>query len=130
MVWVAGDEVTVAEGFRVGVELVARGTDSLGKVGANVHGVKGSVMGGRAAQEPTCSRRSTGAPRRRGLGRSRAPGLCWVAGVAREVLVVVVKLFAGCRSEEEGYKYARATSQTKAPEIDTLMETSLRWFFP
>ena len=27
VVWVAGDEVTVAERFRVGVELVARGTD-------------------------------------------------------------------------------------------------------
>lgn len=68
VVWVAGDEVTVAEGFRVGVELVARGTDSLGKVGGNVPGVKGSVTRGQAAQEPTCSRRSTGAPRWRGLG--------------------------------------------------------------
>ena len=44
MVWVAGDEVTVAEGFRVGVELGARGTDSLGKVRGNVRGVKGSVI--------------------------------------------------------------------------------------
>ena len=99
MVWVAGDEVTVAEGFRVGVELVARGTDSLGEVRGNVPGIEESVMRGWAAQEPTCSRRSTGAPRRRGLGRSRAPGLCWVAGVAREVLVIVVKLSLGCWSK-------------------------------
>ena len=33
VVWVTGDEVTVAERFPDGVELVARGTDSLGEVG-------------------------------------------------------------------------------------------------
>ena len=96
VVWVAGDEVTMAERFRVGVELVARGTDSLGEVGGNGPGVKGSAMGGRAAQEPACSRRSTGAPRRRGLGRSREPGLCELDWAARESLVVVLKLTGWC----------------------------------
>ena len=96
VVRVAGDEVLVAEGFQVGVELGARGTDSLGEVRGNDPGVEGSVMGGRAAQEPTCSRRSTGAPRRRGLGRSRAPGLCELDWVARECLLVVLKLLGGC----------------------------------
>ena len=33
MVWVTDDEVTVAERFRVGVELVARGTIRSGKLG-------------------------------------------------------------------------------------------------
>ena len=103
VVWVAGDVVLVAEGFRVRVELGARGMDLLGRVRGNVPGVERSVMRGWAAQEPTCSRRLTGAPRRRGLGRSRAPGLCWVAGVARKVLVILVKLSEGCWSEGEGY---------------------------
>ena len=49
VVRVAGDEVTVAERFRDGVELVARGMHSLGEVGGNDPGVKGSAMGGRAA---------------------------------------------------------------------------------
>ena len=98
VVWVAGDEVLVAEEFRVRVELGARGMDLLGRVRGNVPGVEGSVMRGRAAQEPTCSRRSTGAPRRRGLGRSRAPGLCELDWVARECLLVVLKLLGGCWS--------------------------------
>ena len=103
MVWVAGDEVIMAERFRVGVELVARGTDSLGGVGGNDPGVKGSVMGSRAAQEPACSRRSTGAPRRRGLGRSRAPGLCELDWAARGSLVVVLKWPGGCWGAEGTY---------------------------
>ena len=49
VVCVAGDEVIMAERFRVGVELVVRGTDSLGKFGGNDPCVKGSVMWGLAA---------------------------------------------------------------------------------
>ena len=78
-----GDEEAVAEEFREVVEGVARDTEKLGRVGGKLPGIKGVSLVGRGAQEPSCSRRSTGAPRRRGLGRSRAPGLCWVAGVAR-----------------------------------------------
>ena len=100
----AGDEKAEAEEFREVVEEVARGTEMLGEVGGKLPGVEGINSVGQGAQEPSCSRRSAGAPRRRGLGRSRAPGFCWLAGVAREVLVVVVKLSEGCWSEGEGYK--------------------------
>ena len=99
----AGDEEAVAEavaeGFQEVVEGVARDTEKLGRVRGKLPGVKGVSFMGRGAQEPSCSRRSTGAPRRRGLGRSRAPELCWFAGVAREVLVAAAKLSEGCWSE-------------------------------
>ena len=75
---VSGDEVAVAEEFREVVELIAMGMEKLRAVGGKVPGVEGSVLVGRVSQEPACNRRSTGAPRRRGLGRSRAPGLCKV----------------------------------------------------
>ena len=97
------DEEAVAEEFREVVEGMARDTEKLGRVGGKLPGIKGGSLVGRGAQEPSCSRRSTGAPRWRGLGRPRAPGLCWFAGVAREVLVIVVKLSEGCWSEGEGY---------------------------
>ena len=100
----AGDEEVVAEEFWEVVEGVARAMKKLGRVGGKLPGVEGISLVGHGTQELSCCRRSTGAPRRRGLGRSRAPGLCWLAGVAKEVLVVVVKLSEGCRSEGEGYK--------------------------
>ena len=59
-------------------------------------GIKGVSLVGRGVEEPTCSQRSTGAPRRRGLGRSRAPGLCELDWVARGELVVVQRLLEGC----------------------------------
>ena len=98
-----GDEEAVAEEFWEVFEGVARDTEMLGRVGGKLPGVEGISLVGQGAQEPSCSRRSTGAPRRRGLGRSRAPGLCWFAGVAREVLVDAAKLSEGCWSEGEGY---------------------------
>ena len=98
VVWVVDDEVSVADGFRVGVELGVRGMDSFGKVRGSVFRITGSVMGGRAAQESTCSRRSTGVPRRRGFGRSRVSGFCEFDCAVRECLLVVLKLFGGCWS--------------------------------
>ena len=95
---VADDEVAVAEGFQDVVELIARGTEKLGALGGKVPGVEGSALVGRVSQEPACSRRSTGAPRRRGLGRSRALGLCELDCAARECLLVVLKLLGGCWS--------------------------------
>ena len=99
----AGDEEALAEEFREVVEEVARDTEMLGRVGGKLPGVERISLVGRGTQEPSCSRRLTGAPRQRGLGRSRALGLCWVAGVAREVLVDAAKLSEGCWSEGEGY---------------------------
>ena len=71
-----GDEEAVTEEFWEVVEEVARDTEMLGRVGGKLPGVEGISLVGRGAQETSCSRRSTGAPRRRGLDRSRAPGLC------------------------------------------------------
>ena len=93
----------MAEESREVVEGVARDTKKLGRVGGKLPGIERVSLVGRGAQEPSCSRRSTGASRRRVLGRSRAPGLCWVAGVAREVLVDAAKLSEGWLSEGEGY---------------------------
>lgn len=44
-------------------EVVARGTEILGKVGGKLHEVEGITLGGRGTQEPSCSRISTEAPR-------------------------------------------------------------------
>ena len=94
----ADDEEAVAEEFREVVEGVARDTEKLGRVGGKLPRVERVSLVGRGAQEPSCSRRSTGAPRRRGLGRSRAPGLCELDWAARECLLVVLKLLGGCWS--------------------------------
>ena len=94
--WFTGDEVAMVEGFRVIVEEAATGTNSLREEGAKLPGVTGSALVGRGTREPMCSRRSTGVPRRRGLGRPREPGLCSLGKVAREVLEVAAMLSEGC----------------------------------
>ena len=97
------DEVAAAEGFRVKVGVVATGTDLLGKEGGKIPGVTGSGLVGRGTREPTCSQRLTGAPRRRGLGRSRLPELCLLKEEARKVIEVAAMRNEGCWSEGRGY---------------------------
>ena len=78
-----GNEEAVKEEFREVVEEVSRNTEMVGRVGGKLPGVEGISLVGRGAQESSCSWRSIGAPRRRGFGRSRAPGLYSLLGCLR-----------------------------------------------
>ena len=106
----AGDEEAVAEEFREVVVEPPRGTEMLGRVGGKLPGVEGISLVGRGTQEPSGSRRSIGAPRRRCLGRSREPGLCELHWAARGSLVVVLKL-PGCAGVPGRPIYRPATDE-------------------
>ena len=97
--WFTGNEVATAERFRVTVEVAAMGSDSLGRERGKLPRVTGSALVGRGMREPTCRRRSTGAPCRRGLGRSLALGLYLLTGVPREAIGVLVRWSDGFWSE-------------------------------